>query len=214
MLEEDRRIIENAFNCPVLGRYSCEEFGVLAHECLPEKNYHLNTASYYFEILASDGDRPVQPGEPGRVIVTDLFSHAMPLIRYDTGDLAVLGKDCPCGLRTPVLERIEGRHTEMIYDTSGRMVSPLAMITPIARTIEGIFQFQFIQKEQKKYCLKIVPMSIYPYDRAGLIKEKLLAVLGPEAEIDFEYLESIKPLPSGKRPYIVNKYKANTESRR
>lgn len=206
LLDEDRRIIENAFGCLVLGRYSCEEFGVLAHECLLERKYHLNSASYKIEILALDGDRPVMPGESGRVIVTDLFSHAMPLIRYDTGDVAVLGKDCPCGLRTPVLERIEGRQTEIIYDTKGRMVSPLAMVTPIARTIEGIFQFQFIQKGQKKYCLKIVPMRTYPYDRAFLIKEKLLTVLGPEAEIDFEYLDSIKPLPSGKRPYIINNY--------
>jgi phenylacetate-CoA ligase len=207
LLDEDRKIIENAFSCPVLGRYSCEEFGVLAHECLSENNYHLNTASYIFEFLALDEDRPVTPGEPCRIVVTDLFSHAMPLIRYDTGDLAVLGKDCPCGLRTPVLERIEGRQTEMIYDTSGRMVSPLAMVTPIARTIEGIFQFQFIQTGQKKYCLKIVPMSFYPYDRAGLIKEKLLSILGSEAEIDFKYLDSIKSLSSGKKPYIINNYR-------
>ena len=95
----------------------------------------------------------------------------------------------------------------MIYDTSGRMVSPLALVTPIARTIEGIFQFQFIQEEQKKYCLKIVPMATYPYDHAGLIKKKLLVLLGAEAEIDFEYVDSITPLPSGKRPYIINNYK-------
>jgi phenylacetate-CoA ligase len=209
LLEDDRKIIEGVFGCPVLGRYSCEEFGVLAHECLAERRYHLNTASYKIELLDLNRDEPVKQGEPGRVIVTDFFSHAMPLIRYDTGDLAVIGKDCPCGLRTPVLERIEGRQAELIYDTAGRMVSPLALVTPIARTLEGILQFQFIQTGKKDYCLKMVTMPSYPYEKAGLIKEKLLKTLGKEAEIDFNYVDNIAPLPSGKRPYIINNYKKN-----
>ena len=53
-----------------------------------------------------------EPGkDQGTVVVTGLMNDAMPLIRYDMGDIATLvpGYQCPCGRRAPVIERIDGR---------------------------------------------------------------------------------------------------------
>jgi len=140
------------------------------------------------------------------VVVTDLYSQAMPLIRYDSGDLAVFGEPCSCGLDTPVLDRIDGRVTEVIYDTKGRMVSPLAVVTPIARTLEGILQFQFIQQDVKKYLIRLVVFSSFPKAEVSRISDQLKSRLGEDAEIRYEYVDSIQPLPSGKRPYIINEH--------
>ena len=203
---EDRITIEAVYGCKVLCRYSSEEFGVLAHQCSTGEKYHINEASYLVEILHPREDRPVNRGETGRVVVTDLFSQAMPLIRYDTGDLAVFGEQCSCGLDTPVLDRIDGRVVEVIYDTRGRMVSPLTVVTPIARTLEGILQFQFIQQDIKKYLIRLVVFSSFPKAKVSRISDQLKSRLGEDAEIKYEYVDSIQPLPSGKRPYIINEY--------
>ena len=49
------------------------------------------------------------PGEPGRVIVTDLGNYVMPFINYFIGDYAVAGPPCPCGRGFPTLTSLEGR---------------------------------------------------------------------------------------------------------
>ena len=203
---EDRKIIEDVYGCPVLCRYSCEEFGVLAHQCSRRNKYHINGASYLVEVLHPKEDKPVETGETGRVVVTDLYSQAMPLIRYDTGDLAVKGEQCDCGLNTAVLDRIDGRVTEVIYDTKGREVAPLAIVTPIGRTLEGILQFQFVQKDAKIYLVRMVVFPSFPKMSVELIADQLKSKLGDNAEIEFEYVDSIESLPSGKRPYIINEY--------
>ena len=43
------------------------------------------------------------------LVVTPFFNFAMPLIRYDTGDIAVAAAACPCGRCLPKLSRIVGR---------------------------------------------------------------------------------------------------------
>ena len=73
-----------------MSRYGTEEFGTIAVERPKDQKHVLNLSSVIVEILAIDKDVPVEPGQMGRIVVTDLFSHAMPLIRYETGDLAVL----------------------------------------------------------------------------------------------------------------------------
>lgn len=141
-----------------LGRYAAMEFGVLAHEW-PEKTiHHINSAGYKIEVLSLTEDIPAGEGEVGRLVVTDLYSYAMPLIRYETGDLAVLSgvNACDCGRKGPVLLKLEGRESERIYDTAGSPVSPLA-ISIAARCVDGIMQYQFVQTGERTYAFKLVP---------------------------------------------------------
>ena len=41
------------------------------------------------EILAVDGASPLDPGEEGEIVVTNLTNYAMPLIRYRIGDTGI-----------------------------------------------------------------------------------------------------------------------------
>ena len=75
------------------------------------------------EILRDGG--PVAPGELGEVVVTDLYSYAMPLIRYRMGDLARAGSGpCRCGLGLPVLDAVEGRCGDAMAGKDGDTVLP------------------------------------------------------------------------------------------
>ncbi len=49
--------------------------------------FTINWASFYIEIIDFNEDKPVEQGKLSRIIVTDLYNLATPIIRYDTGDL-------------------------------------------------------------------------------------------------------------------------------
>ena len=104
-----RQVVEEAFGCRVYDYYGSSEAGRVAGEC-SAGNLHVFKFSCHAEILDLTG-KPALPGEEGRLILTPLHNYAMPLIRYDSSDVAQVGpKECPCGCPLPTLKRIAGRH--------------------------------------------------------------------------------------------------------
>ena len=71
--------------------------------------------------IVDDAGQPCRIGQPGRVLITALHSEAMPLIRYDVGDVAEWGEACDCGINMPVIRRIWGRQIEFVRSRSGGM---------------------------------------------------------------------------------------------
>lgn len=200
---QERHAIESVFACPLINRYASQEFGVLAQEC-PSGRLHLNTASYVFELLSLENDMPAAPGQVGRVVVTDLFSHAIPLIRYDLGDLAIADPDpCPCGNPTPVLGELRGRLVEMILDTRGQLVSPFVLVNSL-REVSGITQFRFCQSHADRYELTLV--ATLHFEEEKRVEHLLRQYLGETASISINRVNHIPALRSGKRPYVVNEY--------
>lgn len=68
------------------------------------KGMHVNTECFLLEILPRSADH--QPmGHAGRVVITDLLNIAMPLVRYEIGDIGHLApaSACPCGRVQPLL---------------------------------------------------------------------------------------------------------------
>jgi hypothetical protein len=65
---------------------------------------HVCAESFFVELLDEAGE-PAPQGELGRVVLTSLHNFAMPLIRYDIGDLAAFGPACSCGRGLPALLR-------------------------------------------------------------------------------------------------------------
>lgn len=201
--EEQRIAIESAFGGRCLSRYTAEEVGAIAAECPEEQRHHINEASYIVEVLDLEADEPAKAGELGRIVVTDLFSHAMPLIRYDIGDLGVLGTGCPCGRPTAVLERIEGRTIEAISDVKGQTLNPY-FINPIMNGVPGVLQYQFSQTGPESYELRLVGKEVKELDR---VRDELLEILGTDAHLQIANVDEIPPLPSGKRPYVINEWR-------
>lgn len=193
--------IQQGFECLPISRYSSEEFGVLANQDISGEFFWLNQCNYLIEILELDTNKPASIGSLGRIVVTDLFNKSMPLIRYDTGDLAE-----PIGVRNGLVlkvKSIEGRKLATIKDTSGEIVSSFT-INGVLRSYQDIIQFQFSQEREDIYKLRVVT-------RKEEIDEDSIClayqdILGSNATIIFEYVEDIPPQKSGKRPYIIQNY--------
>ena len=113
-----REDCRNAFGAEVVDRYSCVEVGWLAMQCAKHEHLHVLSPNVVVEIVDEAG-QPCAPGQPGRVWVTALHSHAMPLIRYEIGDRAHWGAPCDCGLAYPVIGRLWGREREFIRTPDG-----------------------------------------------------------------------------------------------
>lgn len=85
--------LEKQFNCTVRSWYSNEENGIMGIQKEEDESYRIDTESYYYEILKLDSDEPAEPGELGRIVITDLYNYAIPLIRYDNGGSGCIRKN-------------------------------------------------------------------------------------------------------------------------
>lgn len=205
LTDEIREKLRNFFgdDVGIYARYSNTEQGVLGQETGDSGNYCLNWASYYFEILEMDSDEPVKERELGRVVVTDLYNKAFPLIRYDTGDVARMYRGVNGGL--PELSELYGRRMDLIYDVNGEVVSPFLLCRTM-RLSHGIEQWQFIQETETTYKLKITSNSV---EKPCLEKEieGFHKTLGQNAVISVEYVEDIPVMNSMKRKLIMSMLK-------
>ncbi|WP_259014770.1 hypothetical protein [Emticicia fluvialis] len=195
------------FKCPVISRYSNQENGILAQQPAAGGDFFcLNEASYYFEFLKTDSDAPASAGEEARIVVTDLFNKAVPMIRYDTGDIGryQLQED---GRR--VLTEISGRKLDFLKTTDGKTISPYA-VTILMRELfnlnDNISQYQFIQETEFHFTLKIAyKKKDKPTIDENAMVEKLKVIFGKESIISIMTEFSIPMESSGKRKYIVSK---------
>ncbi|MGX1930522.1 CoF synthetase [Flagellimonas sp. 2504JD4-2] len=189
------------FNTPMVSRYSNFENGILAQQATDSNHFEINWASYYIEILGFEEDVPVNHGTLGRIVVTDLYNRAMPMIRYDTGDIGAMIFNP--GQAFPVLKTVEGRKLDILLSTTGELISPFKLMSVIPNYPE-FKQMQFIQTEKKSYVIKLNLEGEFTRE------EELLAqtrdCLGCDAEIFLEYVDEIPLLSSKKRKFTRNLY--------
>jgi len=114
-----REHLEVRFGCPVFNLYSMNEIGPIGVENSDEPGvFSLLQHALYVEILDAAG-RPCAPGERGEITVTGGINRYLPLLRYRTGDYAVM----EFRGRTPVLKGLEGRAPVIFKGQSGQRIN-------------------------------------------------------------------------------------------
>ena len=192
--------IHTYFGVHGVSRYSNVENGIIAQQPADgSSSFIVNWASYFVEILNMDSDTPVAIGQTGRIVVTDLFNFAMPIIRYDTGDIGKLGWD-PSG-RDLWLEQVEGRKMDLVFDVHGNMVSSFT-ITNNMWLYPEIIQYQFIQESKDAYLFRLNVKG--GFERESQLIEEFKEFFGSTASIRVEYVNEIPLLNSGKRKKVIN----------
>lgn len=122
-----RALIRRTFGTDPVDVYGLTEVGYVAWQCEQRNGLHVNADAFLVEVLR-DG-RTAQPGEVGTVVVTGLRGRTVPLVRYETGDLAVAGEGpCPCGRTLPLLGSIEGRARDAVSLADGRVLTTRAIV--------------------------------------------------------------------------------------
>jgi phenylacetate-CoA ligase len=154
-----RRHIKRSFASEVHQNYGLNEIGAVAVRCAAGR-YHVHTENCHVEVLGDDG-KPVAPGATGRLIVTALANTAMPLLRYDTGDLGVACDTlCPCGRTMPAFADVIGRYSTIAHLPPGTLESVAVLREAIAemepRLVRGLRQIQIHQYRDGRFELRVV----------------------------------------------------------
>ncbi|MFD9261367.1 phenylacetate--CoA ligase family protein [Streptomyces sp. NPDC059538] len=111
--EEQQRALKDTFGIEVVRSitYGSTDLGPLGYQCTESSGgvHHLHADLHTMEILDLAEDRPVGPGETGRLVFTTHARRGQQLGRYVIGDLGreVPGR-CPCGRHAPRFE-LRGR---------------------------------------------------------------------------------------------------------
>ena len=125
----------NFFNVPIVNLYGSEEMNGIAYEC-PYHNLHVISSNVYVECY---NDKGILSHGVGRAIITNLHNYAMPLIRYDQGDIIELSdnQQCKCGCYGKIIENVFGR-TNSILNIDGVDHTPYEF-NEIIYKVNGVF---------------------------------------------------------------------------
>jgi phenylacetate-CoA ligase len=193
--ENTRRTVSSVFKGQMVNFYISTEGGMMAVECRQHQGLHVAAAGVVLEAVR-DG-KPVPPGVPGSVVLTNLANRSTPIIRYSgMGDVAILKDEpCTCGSRLPLLKVIEGRIVDSVVLRSGRLVHPFTLTLALEH-IPMIARFQIVQERFESVRAMIVPER--GFDGHQTICEKtrqnLRDILGEDVQIRVDLVEDIPDL--------------------
>jgi len=198
---DNREKMEQIFLAPVYNQYGLTEIPAVAEEC-KNKNMHIAVDSVYLELI------PVKGMNYGEIVLTSLERYGFPLIRYKTGDIALLKeeRDCDCGLGYPVLDLLPTRTFGALINKNGDLVTPL-IASKLSKILmrDKIRQFQLVQNRKQELVLKIVKDDRKISD---LTKSKLKELIDRELNIDasirYEFVAEIPRTKDGKYWIIKN----------
>src|SRR5437764_1152785 len=113
-----RKMMEGAWHCPVFDNYGTHEVGLPAFECQEKDGLHLMEDMFIIEVADVDTDAILPDGEKGNLVITSLYRHHPPLIRYNLRDYIRIVSDgqrrCGCGSYTRRMDHFLGRSDDMV----------------------------------------------------------------------------------------------------
>ena len=193
-----RLTIADAFRSQVLEDYGSAELGSIGCECSSGSGLHLFADLFFIEIVR--GGVRVGPGEVGRLLVTDLINRAMPLIRYDIGDVGVIVTEpCSCG-RGTMRFKVLGRVQDTLVTPSGRVISDHE-VSDFLYGYPGLDWFQLVQQPEQRFDLQVVDNGRSELS-INALSQDLGTFLGGGARVKARLVRSIPPEAGGKYRFI------------
>ena len=198
-----RRQVERIYGAPLHDAYGLNEIGPVANRC-EEGSYHIHVEHCIVEIVDAEG-MPCPPGRLGRLVVTALQNSAMPLLRYDTGDVArAAAQPCACGRNLPALSEIAGRFRRFGYLPEGTRERHYTLIDAIqslpVEMLKPMRQYQLYQYRDRSFELRVRSvggMAPEFSDRLQRIWDQIPGAA--DTPLRIVEVDQIKASPSGKQ---------------
>ncbi len=201
-----RHLVRRVLESDPVDVYGLVELSNFAWECEIRSGFHVSADSHIVEIAA-------QPGEPGPLIATALGMWTMPIIRYDTGDLAeVDARPCPCGRSLPRLGRIYGRTVDSVVLADGRR-----LFWPFFHEVLGRYdelrQWRILQESPQDLRVQVV-LSNGSVGLLARIDADLRRGLPGKIHLRLEPVDRIPIIPGEKTRMIISRVDVATEEQR
>lgn len=197
--DEDKRILKKAFGIDSVNEYGTSEVDIIAIDDINGK-WKLSEENIYIEILDDDGNRLTKGGE-GRILLTSLYNKAMPFIRYEIGDKAIIEP----GEGNIVLKKLIGGSNDTIILPSGRK-SPGITFYFLTRDVlesSGILrEFIIKQTATDKFIFEVVSDNEIPESIKQIIQNKIDTYLEPGLSFEIKRVEKIERTKAGKMKHF------------
>ena len=198
LTKQNRNYIESTFDTKIFDHYGIADISVMMGECEMHKGLHNYEDYGFLELLGQKNENSI--------IGTNLHNHAMPLIRYDTGDLAEISNSrCSCRRQFPLVKTIVGRKSQYIITSDGKK-TPLTNFYTMFNDYEDILKWQVIQHS---YELLLVNIRIGDFSKDKILKLKSDISQRIPNEMSFEIImnEAFFKTDEGKEPPFYSKLK-------
>lgn len=187
-----RETMSRAFGRPILENYGSVELGKIAQPD-PDGHMRINEDLFIVERLPT-----------GEAVITNLFTHAFPFIRYKLGDLIELEPEVPPGWPYACFRSIVGRTVDMIPIPEGGHIHGVALAHAIDPHLEHVLKYQIHQTALDRFTVRLVPKGELPPRVAETIRTDLRALVGQQATIEVLAVDHIEPAASGKFRWVMS----------
>ena len=200
LLPEARQVMHETWGAPIANGYAMSE-GIFTGCC--DHGIHLPDDLCIFEPVDADG-RPVAPGALShRVLVTNLYNHTQPLIRYEVTDqVTLIDGNCPCGSSFRRIADPQGRLDDTFEYADGLSVHPHLFRSALGRH-PAVMEYQVGQTRRGA---TILVVTTSPVDVRALRAEiaNALAALGlADPQVVIETVAALPRQASGKLKRFV-----------
>ncbi|MDN5933043.1 MAG: phenylacetate--CoA ligase family protein, partial [Pseudonocardia sp.] len=202
LLPEGRALLEETFGATVVNVWATSE-GVTAASCGSGDPW-LHVADDLAVVEPVDAlGRAVEPGVTSdRILVTNLYNHALPLIRYEiTDQLTLLDGGCRCGSLHRRITDPLGRLDD-VFRYGEVPVHPHVFRSPLSRHPE-IVEYQVRQTPRGAAVAVRSARDLDTVAVAGEIRAALAAVGVPDAEVSVHPVDVLPRGSSGKLARFV-----------
>ena len=197
LFEDDKKLLEKQLNINIVNEYGAAELGLIAFEDKND-NWMVNSNHLYIEIL-DNNNQPVPFGQPGKIVITDLYNRAHPFIRYELGDLGQLSTKST--LQHPILKSLTGRTSDFISLPSGKIAAGLTFyyVTKTVMTKEAnVKEFIIEQIEIDTFKIDYVATEALSPPQQKAVQLAVDKYLEPNLNLIFEQKAVLEREVSGK----------------
>jgi phenylacetate-CoA ligase len=194
-----RKRVRATFGAALLDHYGMAERVAAA--------YSLEDGDYRFVFPYGAAELCIEASGTARIIGSSLWNRAQPLVRYDTGDIALL----PEGATPELLERIglgiapfagiEGRASDVLQLANGARVYALGQILD---GIVGIATVQFVQHSAELVQALVVARGHCGEETFAMIRRNFYKKAPRSIRLDFELRDTPYRLANGKAPIFIS----------
>jgi len=184
------------FGCTLVNYYGQAERVCLASSTKPGM-FYFHPAYGHVELIPSPEENAF------KIIATGYWNHAMPLVRYDTGDLLYAPPQTDperIARGEAPFTAIAGRDGEYLLTREGMRIIGL---NHIPREVEHVAQMQLAQPDYDTLIIRVIPLPSFCESDAKRLQDQARAKLPRSMIVSVEIADRLVTTPRGKTPFVI-----------
>jgi len=202
-----RKRLEELYQCHVFDHIGGTEPCAWAGMCEAKEGMHLIEPFFLVEILDRETlQKEVEEGEVGVAVVTPLGRRSFPLIRFNTKDLVIKGKEpCACGRTSKKIKEVVGRIDDL-RKIRGVLFSPKTVEEVIRKGFPEIIEYEIVV-ERKGIMDEVILRTEFPPNFGTKEADQIKARLREDLKVKTNLSFLVQIEPPGSLPRYMLKAK-------